>query len=201
MLIETDINELGDKRLDPKEGVAMQREKCLQAASRYRIDQQDELSDERRSQGVRLSSSQLLARLEKLVPGLKGRDGYPGNLALYYPRTEKQLYEALVEGGANDEFFIFHRYVGGFSKDDLPEWGYVDLDTSLIATREHLRGWRTVLIGLMHAGILSYQDAIQEFGDPAGDQRSKIWMQKTLEWRQNPSQKFTLSQFVEAQRR
>jgi hypothetical protein len=195
--VETDKRMLGDSHLNPEEAVFREREKCLKEASKYRIANQDELADAKRSEGSRLSFSAVLAKLQKIVPGLVARDGSPGNLALYYPKTAKQLDEALREGGTSDEFFIFNRYVGGFPKEELPEWGYVDIDTSLIATREHLRGWRTVLIGLMNAGILSYADATREFGDPAMDKRNTVWMTKTLEWRENPRQKFTLQDYLE----
>lgn len=202
MLIETDINELGDKRLDPKEGVAYQREKCLAQASQYRIEDQDALTEKDRIYGPRLSGGALLARLQKLAPELKGRDGAPGQLALYFPRKTQELDAAIREGsgGSGDLFFLLNKYVGGFAKDEIPEWGYLDIDTSLIATREHIRGWRTVLIALIHCSVISYKQAMDEFGDPAKDPRSKIWMKKTLEWRQNPTQKFTLREYMEAQK-
>lgn len=201
-LVETDINELGDKRLDPKEGVAYQREKCLKQASQFKIEDQDELADGQRVYGPRLAYSNLLARLEKLAPGLEARDGARGQLALYFPRKPKELDAAIREGsgGNGDLFFLLHKYVGGFPKEEIPEWGYVDIDTSLIATREHLRGWRTVLIGLMHCSVISYQQAIDEFGDPSHDPRSKVWNKKTAEWRMNPTQTFTLREYLEAQR-
>src|SRR6185312_11079130 len=126
-----------------------QREDLLKKASRFKIEDQGELQDEKRSEGARLHFTELLRKLQNIAPGLQAKEGSTGNLALYYPRTTEQLNIALREGGQNDIFFIFNKYVGGFPKQDLPEWGYVDIDTSLIATREHVRGWRTVLIGLI----------------------------------------------------
>lgn len=199
-MVETDINELGDKRLNPEEGVIKEREALLKKASVYKIEDQGELQNEKRSEGSRLAFSQLLQKLQRIAPDLQARDGLPGNVALYYPRTAEQLDAALREGGQNDLFFIFNKYVGGFPKEELPEWGYVDIDTSLIATREHLRGWRTVLIGLIRAGVISYQQAIDEFGDPATDPRNVVWMKKLEEWRENPKQKFTFEEYLEAQR-
>lgn len=200
MLFQTDINELGDKRLNPVEGVSKLREDCLKDASKFRIPDQDELSNSERSIGSRMPYTELLTRLQKRVPDLVAKEGSPGNLALYCPRTTEQLDAALREGGNSDFFFIFNRYVGGMPKEDLPEWGYVDIDTSLIATREHLRGWRTILIGLIRCGVLSYEDAVAEFGDPSADQRNTVWMKKLLEWRENPTQKFTLRDIVEARK-
>lgn len=200
MLIETDIHELGDKRLNPEEGVIRERENCLKAASKYVIEDQAELQNSQRAEGARLSYTALLSRLMKIAPGLNARDGSPGNLALYYPRSPKELDAALREGGSSDLFFVFNKYVGGFPKEELPEWGYVDIDTSLIATHEHLRGWRTVLIGLIRAGAVSYADTIREFGDPANDKRNTVWMKKTFEWRQEPTKKFTLGEYVSRER-
>lgn len=198
--VETDKRMLGDSHLDPIENVHKLREKCLKDASKYKIEDQEQLQDAKRSEGSRLGYAELLSRLQKIVPDLVAREGSAGNLALYCPRTTNQLDAALREGGSGDLFFIFNRYVGGLPKRELPEWGYVDIDTSLIATREHLRGWRTILIGLIRCGVLSYADAVTEFGDPSGDQRNTVWMKKLLEWRENPTQKFTLRDIVEARK-
>jgi hypothetical protein len=204
MLIQPDINELGDKRLDPKEAVIRERELCLKEASKYIIQDQSELQDADRSKGERIGYGDFLARLQKVVPDLVPKEGSEGNLALYAPRTATQLDAALREGsggsGNGDLFFLFNRYVGGLPKEDLPEWGYVDIDTSLVATREHTRGWRTILIGLIRAGVLSYADAVAEFGDPGNDKRSLVWMKKLVEWRENPTQKFTLRDYLEARK-
>lgn len=200
MLFQTDINELGDKRLDVKEGVIKLREDCLKDASKYIIPDQAELQNEKRSMGGRLNYTEVLTKLQKRVPDLVAKDGSEGNLALYCPRTPGQLDVAIREGSGGsgkDMFFLLNRYVGGMPKEELPEWGYVDIDTSLIATREHLRGWRTILIGLIRCGVLSYADAVAEFGDPANDPRNIVWMKKLVEWRENPTQKFTLRDYLE----
>lgn len=198
--VETDKRMLGDSHLDAAENVAKLREQCLKDASKYKIEDQDQLQNAKRSEGTRLAYTEILSRLQKRVPDLVAREGSAGNLALYCPRTVGQLDAELREGGSTDLFFILNRYVGGLPKQDLPEWGYVDIDTSLIATREHLRGWRTILIGLIRCGVLSYADAIAEFGDPSLDQRNTVWMKKLLEWRENPMQKFTLRDYVEARK-
>ena len=200
MLFQTDINELGDKRLDVKEGVAKLREDCLKDASKYIIPDQAELQNADRSAGTRLNYTDILARLQKRVPDLVAKEGSAGNLALYCPRTYDQLDAAIREGSGGsgkDLFFLLNRYVGGMPKEELPEWGYVDIDTSLVAMREHLRGWRTILIGLIRCGVLSYADAVAEFGDPVSDARNVVWMKKLVEWRENPTQKFTLRDYLE----
>jgi hypothetical protein len=192
---------LGDSHLDPRENVIKLREQCLKLASRYITEDQAELQNADRSTGACLSYAELLNRLQKICPKLIAKEGSPGNIALYYPRNSDELYEALTDGGySTDAFFIFNKYVGGMPKEELPEWGYVDIDTSLIATREHLRGWRTILIGLLLAGAVSYAEVIKEFGDPATDPRNSVWMKKTLEWRLSPTKKFTLGQYLKETR-
>jgi hypothetical protein len=201
LLFETDKRMLGDSHLDARENVVKLREICLKQASRYITDDQAELQNASRSEGVRISFAELLNRLRKICPQLSAREGSPGNIALYYPRNSDELYEALTDGGYSaDTFFIFNKYVGGMPKEELPEWGYVDVDTSLIATREHLRGWRTILIGLLKAGAVSYAEMVKEFGDPALDPRNTVWMKKTLEWRQSPAKKFTIVQYLKETR-
>lgn len=195
-LVETDRDELGDKRLSPEEGVVMLREKALKQAANHRIPHQVELENPDREYGPRIPHDMLMLRLAKLNTAISFKDGSLGNIAVYFPRNTDELTEALHEGGPKDEFFIFNKYVGGFPKTEIPEYSYVDLDTSKLATREHTRSWRSVLIGLIKAGVLSYQKAIAEFGDPATDQRSARWFRETTEWRQKPTEAFTRRQLA-----
>lgn len=201
MLFQIDRNELGDKRLDPKENVARQREELLKKASQYKVEDQAELQNPDRATTGFMAYTDLITRLQKIVPNLVAKEGHAESLALYCPRTAEQLEAAIREGSGGsgkDLFFLFNKYIGGVPKRELPEWGYVDIDTSLVATREHLRGWRTILIGLIRAGVLSYGDAVKEFGDPTNDTRSIVWMKKLLEWKQNPTKQFTLRDVVAA---
>ncbi len=199
-LVEPDINELGDKRLNPEEAVAREREALLKKASAFRMPDQDEMEQPEREYGPRLSSDALLGRLRTIAPQLSARDGAPGHISLYYPRRGDELDEAIREGvglESNDPIFFLHnKYVGGFPKEDIPEYSYVDIDSSLVATHEHTRSWRSVLIGLLKAGVISYSQAVQAFGDPANDQRSKRWFRETLEWRTAPDRAFTRRQIL-----
>src|SRR5258708_31394340 len=99
--VETDIRMLGDSHLSPEESVFREREKCLKEASKFRIEDQDELADPNRSAGPRLNHTHLLAKLSKIAPGLTAREGSPGNLAPYFPRNARQLTEYLQEGGSS----------------------------------------------------------------------------------------------------
>lgn len=199
-LVEVDKNELGDKRLNPEEAVCREREALIEKAAVFRMPDQAEMENPDRQYGPRIPFQNLLDRLRSLAPALAAKNGSLGNVALYFPRTAEELDEAIREGQGIDtndpEFFLHHKYVGGFPKEELPEFGYMDTDTSKVATHEHLRCWRTVLIGLIKAGVISYQQAIQEFGDPGGDQRSKRWFRETETWRKTPELAFTRRQIA-----
>lgn len=200
-VVEPDIHELGDKRLNPEEGVAREREALLHKVSAFRIPGQDELENPDRQYGPRISAEKFIVVLQHLAPGLVAKEtrlpekwatpGAEGEFALYYPRTTDELDEVLREGGSTDTFFIFNKYVGGMPRTELPEFGYVDIDTSRIATREHIRSWRTVLIQLMKAGVISYRQAIDAFGEPLTDARSRRWFLETETWRKAPERAFT----------
>jgi hypothetical protein len=189
MLIETDINELGDKRLNPEEAVIKEREDCLRMASKYRIGGQDELENQNRSGGKRLPWQHIVSRLQRVNRDLLIRDGMNGHLAVYLLKKPWEIdpeeYDPEKPAWHNE-----HRYVTGFPKEELPEYGHVLLDTSLLATREDIRGWRTLLIALIWAGALSYSEAVQEFGDVGSDKRAFLWNAKLREWRFYPHRRF-----------
>ena len=170
MLVQTDINELGDKRLNPDEAVIREREELLRLASTRKIKGQEELEDAERSAGPRMAYTEFLRRLRSEAPALKALDGSPGSIALYYPRSNEELAQIENTQGRDqerDQFFHYHKYVGGMEKHEMPEFAHVILDTSNLPVREY-RGWRSVLIGLIKQGVLTYAAAIRQFGEPHG---------------------------------
>ena len=189
MLIQPDIHELGDKRLDPKESVAQKREECLSMAARKRIHKQDELEDADRAFGPRISSGEMVRRLRKLIPTLKFLKGSPGNIAVYAPRdrgeVEARFYEWYQEQEEassrgrkrQDRFFLDYKYVGGFPEGELQEYTTIDIDNANLGTKEH-RSWRTVLIALVEQGLVSYTRVVKEFGDCGTDRRGWRWRQQ-----------------------
>jgi len=175
MLIQPDRNELGDKRLDPKEGVARKREECLAMAATRRLPHQAELEDPTRALGPRLQFSEFVSRLKRVIPALKVLDGSPGSVALYFPRNSEELQEATQAWTVDrDVFFLANKYVGGFPKQEIQEYSTVDIDNAMLATKEH-RGWRSVLMNLITAGVVSYQAVVKEFGDTGTDRRGWRW--------------------------
>lgn len=178
MLVQTDIHELGDGRLNPEESVAKHREELLAIEAKKRLYGQEELEDPSRALGPRLQFTSFISRLRRLIPSLKVLDGSPGSVALYVPLTQHELAEAMLAWrNDRDIFFLHHKYVGGFQKIELQEYSTVDIDSSRLATKEH-RGWRSVLINLITQEVVSYRAVVKEFGDTGSDQRGWRWREQ-----------------------
>jgi hypothetical protein len=195
MLVQPDKNELGDKRLDPKESVVKYREELLRDISHRKMYKQEEMTPER-SSGSRLQYTELISRLRRVCPTIKAVDGSPGNIALYFPRSTKELEQATQEWQYDrDKFYLVNKYVAGFPKQEIPEFSHFLLDTDGIPTREY-RGWRSILIVLLKQGVISYRGAVREFGEALG-QRGWRWQMETQKWRHLPDTKFEASAAIQ----
>lgn len=189
MLVETDIHELGDKRLNPEEAVIREREDLLRNASRNKLSAQKELEDPSRSGGPRIQFSEFCSKLRRAIPEIRVVRGSPGNVALYFPRDHKEYESAAAEWEGRDRFFLTYKYVGGFAKDDIHEYSHVILDSSNLPIRE-VRGWRSVLLALLEQGTVSYRKLIKEFGEAHG-KRAWRWAEQSRRWRAQPDSKFS----------
>jgi hypothetical protein len=181
-LMQPDRNELGDRRLNPEESVAKQREELLSIRhKKHAFAGQDLLADADRSIGTRMPSGELITRLQKLNPAILVKDGIPGNVALYVRKSESEM---AVDGYdlLRPQWYNEHKYVTGFPTEPLAEWGHLTTDTDGIAERE-VRGWRSVLIALIKAKAFTYEAAVEEFGDPIEDTRSKFWFEQLQGYR------------------
>ena len=176
--VEVDRLELTDKRLSPEEVVIKTREDILKQESAKRIHGQDDLEKVERSLGPRLNYTEILRKLWEINPDIRVKEGQEGSLALYVEKRRDEYHPSdFDEIPPNGAFHIHHKYVMGLRKEELPEWGHVTIDTSMVAHHE-VRGWRSVLIGLIKARVISYRAAIKEFGDPYFDQRSQYWYEQ-----------------------
>jgi hypothetical protein len=195
-MVEVDRHELGDERLNPEENVARLREDILKQESKKKIWGQEELEDPERSSGPCIQWDRLIGRLKRCNPGIQVRDGIPGNVALYFRKrpdeyteaddvvlTNPELARAMNIPVPEDDFFVHHKYVGGFEMKPMPEWAHVTLDSSEIAHRE-VRGWRSVLLALIKARVITYEAAVAEFGDPQADSRSGRWFDQMQKFKQ-----------------
>ena len=145
MLIQTDINELGDKRLDGKELLAKEKEKNQALLDTKKIADQKELEDAEAALGQVLETSEFIRLLTKICPGLiieKG--GSPNAVAL----------RKFVNGEK--------KYVTGFELGRIPEYSSVIVDENQLPIKE-VRGWRNVLIALLKQGLIDMNAIKREF--------------------------------------
>ncbi len=177
MLIEPNRSQLGDRHLSPEEAVIREREQLLNMEARKKIWGQAELEDPDRSSGPRLYYTEIIRRLLKLNPSLKIQDGSDGQVAIYRPKRYDEYDMEQFDWRAPMSWRWDFEYVTGMEKGYIPQYSHVELDTSNLVKRE-IRGWRSVLIALIKARAITYRGAIQEFGDPAGDQRSGRWFEQ-----------------------
>lgn len=183
MLIQPDIHELGDKRLNPEEAVIKERNELLGIAAKKKIHGQAELENPERSGGPKMPWQEVLRRIRKCNPEIRAKDGSPGSIALYRPKRpwEYELSD-FVEIPPNGLFFRDHKYVGGFEKQPMPEYAHVTLDSSHLPLRE-VRGWRSVLMALIKAKAVTYEKVCRQFGEPTGS-RSGRWFDECYSFKQ-----------------
>jgi hypothetical protein len=183
--VETNPLKLTDKVLNPHESNEKMTEDLLKRCADKRIPWQDELEREERSLGPRTYYTEIIRRLQKINPKIQAKDGTEGAIALYAPKRYPIDYTAAELGGLdkppNGEFFLHNKYMTGMEKDWLPEWGHVTLDTSKLPVREK-RGWRSVLMTFIRGNVISYQDAVKEFGDPIDDPRAIVWFEALIRY-------------------
>jgi hypothetical protein len=161
MLIQTDINELGDKRLSPEEALAKLKEENAKKTAEYRIPNQAVLEDQLAAIGQAMPYQTFIKKLKSIQPRLIIEDGgIEGALAIRNYAKE---------------------YLTGFYKDVLTEFSFVTTDTRGLPVRES-RGWRSVLISLIKQHVISYRTVVKEFGEPWGS-RSNLWHEELADYK------------------
>lgn len=162
MLIQTDINELGDKRLNPEEGLAKIIEENTAMRAKDKLPGQEQLEDVEQALGRPMAYQELVRRLKILNPNLVIGDGGVNNAIAV------RIYRDNGDGEGNRL-----TYLTGFYKTILPEYSSVTVDEYGVALNE-TRGWRTVLLMLMKQRAASFPRVVEVFGDAFG-QRSNRW--------------------------
>lgn len=165
---------LGDKHLDAAENLAKLKEGNKALTDRQKIAGQSELENPDRMLGSRMPYQELVRKITKLNPGILVKDGSAGQIAIYVPKTRKELEESANEDKVYDPTrYAWHKdfkYVTGCGKEPLPEYSGMLVDERGRPHRE-IRGWRSILIALVKNKAITYQQAEAEFG-PAMGQRS-----------------------------
>lgn len=170
MLILTDSSDLGDKKLSHEEGVAKLKEGNRQLASAHKIPNQTLLENKDMAQGAEMHPADLIRRIVKLNGELIVEQGGIPNAV------------AVRKFALDEDGVLAKKYLTGFYVDRaLPEFSSVICDNNGLPIRE-IRGWRTVLLALMNAGALTYEQVKTEFGEPHG-QRNSLWMEQTRDKR------------------
>lgn len=149
-------------RLSTAEHTARLREKNLnsEALKKQRWADQEELKNDSSRIGRPLMSADFLNVVKKLVPNLYVTEGrIIGHLAIF--RTYGQP-QPRLEG--RDFEYMFYCPTGLLPEHSMYEFDHV----RNIPIRESQRGWRTVLLRLIKAGLLSESTCDKVFGKPEG---------------------------------
>lgn len=158
--------------LDPAENLEKLKEENEALTAKKHIHGQKELEDKERASGPLMAWQEVIRRVRKKNTALKVVDGNAGCVALFVPKTNSEM-EGFRWDETRNELGNTHRYCGGFPKEPMAEYAYVVTDNVGLVKRE-VRGWRSVLIALIKAGVIRYSDAIKEFGEATGT-RSDRW--------------------------
>lgn len=149
-----------------------------EGVKRQRWDHQDELRCGGRV-GRAMRSSDFLAVVQKLVPSLYITQGrIVGDLAIFQTAPSPQ-----TAWDGKDFRYLF--YCPG--NTTLPEFSTYQFDDARdIAIKEKDRGWRTVLLRLIRAGLLSEETSNRVFGRPEGPAASR-WHRSLFQYRNQSS--------------
>ena len=156
----TCITELFNSRVGGDEAVSKLKEENDAQREKFRLPGQEERKRADLRWGRAMHSSELITRLRRLIPSLYVQNGnIPGDLSLYDVRNTRVEYLGYMHEGEMPEFSIVHT-----DRDDMP-------------VREQ-RGWRTVLLRLVRAKVLTEQQVNEAFGEPCSGEASRFYREE-----------------------
>jgi hypothetical protein len=131
-----------------------------EAVKRQRWEHQEELKCEEARIGRRMFAKDFLGVVRRLVPALYVTPGnIQGHLSIFQTAPCKQS-----AWGDQDFKYMFYCPDG-----IMPEYSLYEFDTVRdVPIREHERGWRTVLLRLIKAGLLREETVDKVFGKAEG---------------------------------
>jgi hypothetical protein len=179
MYVVTDKRRLGDRFLKAEEQYHRLREENDSQLQKYREHDQEELKNEAMREGKRMHSSDLVARIRRIVPHIQVRKGaFEGFLTLWVPNPAPEF--------QNDEKRGCQYLQAAFREGWLPEFIIVHVDEQNLIKSAQDGGiensWRTILIRLLQFNVVSWKQVIEEFGDATGIQANR-WRQATQRFR------------------
>lgn len=173
MLIYGDSNQLGDKKLSKEEALLEKYEDTDRQLKRYRLDDHEELKDEKKRSGYQKHSSELISKVCTLNP------------KLWVEETVTPRYGTVLNfytTGRDEQGKEIKRCLqAAFYPGWMPEFSWLEVDRADLPIKEH-RGWRTVLMRLLKAQVLNWRDVKETFGDATGEQSTR-WRKETQEFR------------------
>jgi hypothetical protein len=172
MLIQPNKNELGDRNVKDAESVAKLKETIFRERQKDRLPNQALLENKEMAVGNAMSPADFIRRLQKFPNVVIQQGGFPNAVSVKTPALDDDpdspTYGKTVLQGVSAGFYIDRM---------LPEWSSYENDKWGIPVRE-IRGWRTVLLTLMHKKVLTYSQVKAAFGEPSG-QRNILWRELT----------------------
>lgn len=162
MLIETDKEELGDKRLNPEEGLKKLKEENQALIDQRKHPDQEFLANKDAAKGSPLPISEFLHTLTRLNP-----------LLLFKPSKVWGRDSVAIYQVVNGE----PQYVTGFFVDTgtIPEWTSLEnKDVHGLYSRTQ-RGWREVIVQLIKAKAINPREIAETFGQATGQRAEKSW--------------------------
>jgi hypothetical protein len=115
--------------------------------------------------GIPMHSSALIFSLSKLVPNLVVLDGrVADDIGFYRARNEKVDFICYTNSGT------------------LPEYSIVVLNKDRQPIHEQ-RGWRTVLLRFIKAGLLTEEQVEKEFGRISNPEQARFWLKELYDHR------------------
>ncbi len=160
------VNRLYDSRLARDEVESYLKQDMANRNKAYELPGQEERKNSPARWGHVMHSSELLLRLQRIIPNLHVRDGRIGN--------DVSLFQVIA-----DEI----TYLVWTHQGDLPEYSIVIVNEHNRPVREK-RGWRTVLLRLIKAGVISEEQALKQFGQPTNGEAARFYLQE-LAWHKN----------------
>lgn len=161
---------LGDRLPRDKDSLAKFAEGNKKMREQFKLTDQKFFENHEAARGGPMHPNEFIRRLRKMAPNLIIEQGG-------YRNCVRICILATDDDPASDTFNqrVKEPIACGFCVDEpLPEFSSVVTDKDGVASRE-IRGWRTVLLRLIHVGAVPYPAVKAEFGDPPG-QRGKAWM-------------------------
>lgn len=139
----------------------------------YKQSDHDAFKDFMRRRGEVMHSSDLIFRIQKLNPHI----------------FVQQQYNFENDWGLYTSALGRVQFLTGLPKGYLTEFSYALVDNRDLPTEER-RGWRTVLVYCLMKGALSWEQIIEEFGEPTDGFNEQRWCEITADFRHGGDQVF-----------